>query len=345
MTGRIFSRILRIADSWAAGGRGWLRKILIGLVCLGFVGAGFGQQTFVGAHGRLSVKGNRIVDEHGKPVTLRGMSLYCWAEGGTQFYNARAINRLAQDWKCTVIRIPVLPQEYKKNPTNEISKVRTVMESCLANGIYAIVDWHSMAGAQKDIPLARAFFSTVAAAYGKTPNILYEPWNEPEHETWPVVKAYHEAIIPAIRAMDPDNIIICGNPVYDKRCADASANPIACTSNIVYSIHFYAATHKQLLRDDGSQALANGVALFASEYGTTLASGNGPCDTAETLLWWSWLEANNVGSANWSASCMAETSAAFKPGTPPSGPWTDAMLKPSGLMVRDYIKSHYSPPQ
>ena len=87
------------------------------------------------------------------------MSLYCWAPQGTQFFNTSAINHLVQDWKCTVIRIAILPRAYKRNPTREIDKVKTVMDACIANGIYAIIDWHSMAGAQKDVASSQAFFS------------------------------------------------------------------------------------------------------------------------------------------------------------------------------------------
>ena len=38
-------------------------------------------------------------------------------------------------------------------------------------------------------------------------------------------------------------------------------------------------------------------------------------------------------------AALGETSAAFKPGASATGPWTDAMLKPSGILVRDYILS------
>jgi endoglucanase len=275
------------------------------------------------------------------------MSMYCWSRQGAQFYNASAIHHLAQDWKCTVIRIPILPGAYKRNPTNEINKVKTVMDACIANGIYGIVDWHSMAGAQNDVASARSFFTTLAAAYGKTPNIMYEPWNEPVQESWAVIKAYHEAIISTLRAIDPDNIIICGSRHWDQQCAEASENPITISTNIAYSIHFYAATHKQSLRDNGLMALRNGVALFATEYGTSSSSGGGAYDPAETQLWWTWLDANDVGCANWSVAALAETSAAFQPGASATGPWTDAMLKPSGLLVRAYIigKSSQSRPQ
>ncbi len=319
------------------GARGLLALTLTGFTALAAVSLSFGEPPFVEVHGRLNVAGNKIVDQRGEPITLRGMSLYCWSPMGTQFYNASAIGHFVRDWKCTVIRIPILPATYRRNPTNEIAKVRTVLDACLANGIYVIVDWHAMGGAQNDIASARDFFSTLAAAYGNTPNLLYEPWNEPVQESWPVIKAYHEAIIQTIRAVDPASIIICGSRHWDQECEEASQDPITISTNIAYSIHFYAATHRQRLRDNGSCALKNGVALFCTEYGASSASGGGDYDPAETQLWWDWLDANHVGCANWSAAALGETSAAFQPGASAEGPWTDAMLKPSGLLVRNYL--------
>jgi endoglucanase len=300
------------------------------------------QQTFVDLHGRLAVKGNQIVDQHGAPTTLHGMSLYCWAKQGTQFFNTSAINHLAQDWKCTVIRIAILPSAYKRNPKAEIDTVKTVMDACIANGIYGIIDWHSMAGAQNDVQSSESFFTTLATNYGKTPNIMYEPWNEPVQESWKVIKAYHEAVISKIRPIDADSIIICGSRNWDQQIEEASKDPITTSKNIAYSIHFYAATHRQSLRNNGTAALKNGVALFCTEYGTSAASGNGSYDAAETQIWWKWLDDNNVGCANWSVAALAEISAAFQPNASATGPWPDTMLKPSGLLVRNYIMSKSS---
>lgn len=295
------------------------------------------QSTFVDVHGRLNVKGSGIVDKNGQAVVLHGMSLYCWSPAGTQFYNASAIDHLARDWKCTVIRIPILPRAFKRDPEAEIRKVKAVVDACIANGIYAVLDWHAMAGAQKDIDASVRFFSTLAAAYGKTPNVLYELWNEPVQEPWPVIKAYHEAVIAKIRAIDADSIIICGSRHWDQECEEASLNPIAPSNNIAYSIHFYAATHKQRLRDNGARAIKNGIALFCTEYGTSSATGGGAYDPQETQTWWQWLDTNKISSANWSVAALAETSAAFQPRAIATGPWTDDMLKPSGILVRDYI--------
>jgi endoglucanase len=282
-----------------------------------------------------------MIDQNGEPIALRGMSMYCWSNQGTRFYNPQAIDHLARDWKCTVIRIAILPGAYATNAGGEIQKVKTVMDACIANGIYAIVDWHAMEGAQNDLPSAENFFTTVAAAYGKTPNLMYEPWNEPVFEPWPVIKAYHEAVIAKIRALDPDNIIICGNRNWDQQCAEASRDPITSSSNIAYSIHFYAATHRADLRKVGDAALKNGVALFATEYGTCAADGSGGIDRDETRRWWKWLKKNDISCANWSVAALPETSAAFRPDTTPIGPWTDSVLSPSGLFVRDYLLREY----
>lgn len=300
-----------------------------------------GQPTFAGIHGRLRVGGNQIVDQNGEPTVLHGMSLYAWSAQGKQFYNGSAIDQLARDWKCTVIRAVVLPRDYRRDPEAEIQRVKTVVDACITNGIYVIINWHAMSGAQNNVPSARAFYTNMAMAYCKSPNVMYEPWNEPVQESWSVIKSYHEAIISSIRPIDPQGIIICGCRHWDQECEEASLDPITISSNLAYSVHFYAGSHRQPLRDNATSALQNGIALFCTEYGTCAASGGGALDPTETRLWWNWLEEHKIGSANWSVSALNETSAAFQPGTSPTGPWTDSMLKPSGILVRDYIRSHY----
>lgn len=292
------------------------------------------QPTPVSVHGQLRVQGNRIVNKHDVPVALHGMSMYAWAQQGLQFYNATAIRRLIQEWKCTVIRIPILPDKVG----TQTNQVRTVVDACIANGVYAILDWHSMEGANAGA--ASTYFKEMAAAYGNTPNVMYETWNEPVNENWATIKAYHEQVIKAIRSVDPDNIIICGNPQWDQRPDLAAANPITLSANIAYSLHFYAASHKQSIRANATAALSRGIALFSTEYGTSEASGSGTFDAAETQLWWNFLHANGIGSANWSVSALDETSAAFNNGTNATN-WTDSNLKPSGSLVKAFIMSKY----
>jgi endoglucanase len=292
------------------------------------------QTTPVSVHGQLKVQGNRIVNKNGQPVTLHGMSMYAWASQGLQYYTAAAVKRLIQEWKCTVIRVPILPGKVSV----QTGQLKTVVDACIANGVYVIIDWHSMGGAQASA--ASTFFKSMATAYGNTPNVMYETWNEPVNENWATIKAYHTQVIQAIRAIDPDNIIICGNPQWDQRSDLAAADPITVSSNIAYSLHFYAATHKAQFRTYAKAALDKGIALFSTEYGTSEASGNGAFNAAETQLWWTFLDQNGIGCANWSVAALSETSAAFKTGTSATN-WTDGDLNPSGTLVKAYIISKY----
>ena len=55
----------------------------------------------------------------------------------------------------------------------------------------------------------------------------------------------------------------------------ASENPIKGYNNIAYTLHFYAASHKQWLMNKAQKALDNGVALIVTEWGSVLADGGG----------------------------------------------------------------------
>lgn len=49
-------------------------------------------------------------------------------------------------------------------------------------------------------------------------------------------------------------------------------------ANVAYTLHYYAATHKQQLR---KKAQNNDLALLVTEYGTTDQSGDGFIDVTE----------------------------------------------------------------
>ena len=68
-------------------------------------------------------------------------------------------------------------------------------------------------------------------------------FNELNQESWPEVKVYAEAIIHVIRANDPDNVILVGCPHWDQDINLPAADPIRDQKNLMYTMHFYAATH------------------------------------------------------------------------------------------------------
>lgn len=314
--------------------KGIVGLLLTLLFCL-FAQPSFAQtQTVVQKYGQLRVQGNRIVDRSGNPVQLRGMSLY-WSQWIPKYYTQSTIRWLRDDWKITVVRAAMAVDSggYLTNPTAERNKVIAVVDAAISLGIYVIIDFH-IHEAQNQRAVAQSFFADMARRYGNTPNVIYETWNEPLNFSWAsVIKPYHEAVIDTIRQIDPDNIIICGTRNWSQEVDEAAANPIN-RPNIAYTLHFYANTHKQFLRDKAQSALNRGVALFVTEYGTTDASGNGAVNPGETRTWWDFLDRNFIGHANWSVADISESSAALTAGASPNGGWSLSQIKQSGQLVR-----------
>jgi endoglucanase len=54
-----------------------------------------------------------------------------------------------------------------------------------------------------------------------------------------VIKAYHVKVIAAIRANDPNNVIVAGTPDWSSDVVAAAQDPINGT-NIAYTFHYYA---------------------------------------------------------------------------------------------------------
>ena len=299
-------------------------------------------QSVVQQHGQLRVQGNRIVDEHGAPMQLRGMSLF-WSQWIPKYYTASTIKWLRDDWKVTVVRaaMAVKPDGYEKNPDAERAKVIAVVDAAIELGLYVIIDYHAHT-AHENLPLARAFFADMARRYGNVPNVIYETYNEPLDVSWTrVLKPYHEAVIDSIRKFDPDNIVVVGTRNWSQQVTEAAADPVERT-NVAYTLHFYANTHGQWLRDDAQKALDRGAALLVTEYGTTDATGDGPVNDAATREWWAFLDRNSIGYLNWSVADIRESSAALFQGASPEGGWTLKQIKPSGILVREKLRAEAS---
>jgi endoglucanase len=308
------------------------------LLILGFAPLPASAESAVERHGQLRVEGNRIVDRHGKPVVLRGMSLF-WSQWEPAYYNEPAVRWLRDDWHIDIIRaaMAVHNDGYLKHPEREMKKVEAVIDAAVKLGIYVIVDWHAH---QPEPAAAGDFFARIAAKYGHHPNIIYETWNEPlrEHDWGTIIKPYHEAVIPRIRAHDPDNLIVAGTQTWSQDVDKAAADPLSFR-NVAYTLHFYAGSHRQELRDKAERAMKNGAALFVTEWGTTDANGDGKVHEEETRRWWDFMEKNQLSYLNWSVADKREASAALLPGASGQGRWPEWMLSPSGKLVRAQLRA------
>lgn len=296
-----------------------------------------GSGGFVSKHGALRVEGNRVVDKDRQPVQLRGMSLF-WSQWSS-FYVAKNVDVMVDDWKSTVVRAALGVENdggYLTAAQANVAKVRAIVDRAIARDIYVIIDWHDH-HAQDHVAQATTFFEEMAKAYGKQPHVIFEVYNEPMDTTWPVVKSYAEQMIGKIRKAGSENLIIVGTPNWSQDVDVAAQSKITSDSNVAYTLHFYAATHKQELRDKAKAALDRGIALFVTEWGTCSADGNGSVDEAETRTWLSFLESRSISWANWALNDKAEACSAIKTGAGSTGPWREDQLTQSGLLVKNAI--------
>jgi endoglucanase len=253
------------------------------------------DSSVVGRYGQLAVQGNKIVDKNGNPVVLRGMSLY-WSQWKGQFYNSSCVRWLRDDWNISILRAAMAVESggYLTNPSVEKAKVVAVVDACINLGIYVIIDWHDH-HAHLHQAQSVAFFEEMAAKYRSYPNVIYEIYNEPQPPaSWDVdIKPYADTVVKHIRAIDPNNLVVVGTPSWSKDVYGAALNPLSY-NNITYTLHFYAGTHGQWLRDVATVALSLGAALFVSEFGTCESSGTGPIDSVETEIWMRFMEQNKL---------------------------------------------------
>ncbi|MEQ1799245.1 MAG: glycoside hydrolase family 5 protein, partial [Lacibacter sp.] len=187
-----------------------MKKILLIIFLSSFCFAGKSQP--VKTHGQLKVKGTQLVDEHGNPVALHGMS-FGWHNLWPRFYNKGAVHTLVTDWNSTVVRasmgIELNDSGYLKSPARSVELMTNVIDACIKENVYVIIDWHDHNIHLKE---AKEFFAVMSKKYAGNPHIIYEVFNEPDYETWAEVKAYSEEVIKVIRANDPVNIILVGSP-------------------------------------------------------------------------------------------------------------------------------------
>jgi endoglucanase len=301
------------------------------------------SDTPVGRHGQLRVQGTLLIDEHDNPVQLKGpSSMWLNWESAPYAESKEGLKWMRDDWKATVIRaaMGIAPANgYLKNPTKAKSQVKTIVENAIELGMYVIVDWHEEE-ANTHQSEAAAFFSELAQTYGNYPNVIYETFNEPVKQDWStVLKPYHEAVIAAIRNVDPDNVIVLGTGNWSQYVDQAATDPIQL-ANIMYTLHFYSCSHTQWLRERGDYALNRGLAIFVTEWGATHADGGvtGSLCLEEAQLWHDWMNQNGLSWAAWKFDKCSDLSCYFKSSAPVTGGWTDEQLNGHGPFVRDRMR-------
>lgn len=268
--------------------------------------------------GALRVSGNRLVDKNGTAIQLRGISTHglAWFPG---YINDACFRQLRSEWNANVVRLAMYTAESGGYCTGgnrgELTElVKKGVRLATSNDLYAIVDWHILSDNNPNMHVseAKTFFNDISSTFANNTNVLYEICNEPNGGTsWNDIKKYANQVIPVIRKNDPDAVIIVGTPTWSQEVDKAAASPLN-QGNVLYALHFYAATHKDDLRNRLVGAVRGGLPVFVSEFGICDASGNGSIDQGSANAWISTLNDLGVSWCMWSLCNKAESASVLK---------------------------------
>ncbi|MCF0223584.1 MAG: cellulase family glycosylhydrolase, partial [Fibrobacter sp.] len=314
----------------------------------------------VSQYGKLKANGGHLSGScaaySDKNVQVKGMSLF-WSNGAqlsTTFYTEKGINLMVKEMNIEVVRFAMgvdsekfedQGRSYLASDHGKILQeayLDNVIRAAIDNDIYIIIDWH-MESANGKTSQAAKFFGEMAKMYGQYNNVIFEVWNEPVGADMGTVASHANSVIKAIRDAGSDNLVLVGSPEWSshpEQCAAASISDPA--KNWGCTLHFYAATHQVGnggYNSRAEEAIGKGVPVFATEWGTVSADGNGGANESASSDWIKWMNSNGVSWANWSGSAQDEGSAAFATEAINNGKLTYTQ---SGSMVKGWMNQNAS---
>ncbi|MGH3738683.1 MAG: cellulase family glycosylhydrolase [Micromonosporaceae bacterium] len=305
-------------------------------------------QTPVAINGQLRVCGVQLCNQYGHPIQLRGMSTH-GLQWFARCYNDASLDALAYDWRSDLLRTAMYVQEggYETNPAGFTNQVNALVDEAQERGMYVMIDFHILnpGDPMYNLDRAKSFFAAVSSRNAQKNHVIYEIANEPNGVSWATIKSYAEQVIPVIRSNDPDAVIIVGTRAWSSlgvsegsNANEVINNPVNA-SNIMYTFHFYAASHHDNYRAEVARA-AGYLPLFVTEFGTVTYTGGGTFDPGSSTAWLDLLDRLKIGYANWTYSDADESSAAFRSGTCAGSSYTGtAVLTESGNFMRSRIRT------
>lgn len=291
--------------------------------------------------GKLSVKGTNLVAEDGSTVQLHGVSTHglAWFP---EYVNCDSFQTLRDKFGANVIRLAMYTGE---NGGYCTGGDKNVLKKLVEDGVsyatqldmYVIIDWHILSDNNPNTYKAEAiaFFDEMSKNYADNDHVIYEICNEPNGGTsWEDVKSYAEEVIPVIRKNDKDAVILVGTPTWSQDVDKAAANPLD-GDNLMYVLHFYAATHKDDLRNKMKAAIDGGLPVFISEFSICDASGNGGLDYDSANQWLEVINEYGLSYVGWNLSNKNESSSILKSSCTKTSGYTRDDLSDSGKWLTD----------
>lgn len=198
----------------------------------------------------LTSKGNMFVNEDGEQVVLKGVVV-------PESHELNEDGRFDEDFYedvfalgGNVVRVPVSPEEYKKDDYYLWRYLDKVVAWAGENDSYVILDWdytgNPVDGSGDEMPnmkenpldYSAEFWKSTAEYFKNTPNVIYEIYNEPVGMSDTEWKRCAESLIGVIRDAGADQLIIVGSPDYNYSL-DWLDELGMDGENLAFSLHVY----------------------------------------------------------------------------------------------------------
>jgi endoglucanase len=277
------------------------------------------EPNLVSHNGWLSIDEEKIVNEKGEQVMLRGVNshhIFSWG----YLYDYNNLKTLKETWGVNIFRIAMYthPEEegYVKNKYLK-DEVKRIVDLCIELDLYVIIDWHILHDNNPRTYEKEAieFFDIMSKEYADVPNVLYEICNEPSGKdvTWDkVIKPYAENLIATIRKNSPKSIIIVGTANWSKDTESVIKNPLK-HDNITYAVHTYLGKDIYTVEDYIKLAIKEKLPIIITECAPTDGSGDGYLYFEQYKKWVAYLEENNLSWMVWQLSDKFESSSLLIP--------------------------------
>jgi endoglucanase len=304
-------------------------------------------------YGALRVKGTYLTDQKGKKVVLKGISTH-GLQWFPEYVNEKTFRDLHDTFHMNLVRLALYTDENGYCSGGDKKELEKVIDrgvkAATKHQMYVIIDWHVLHDLtpKKYEKQAKSFFKKMAKKYRKNPHVIYEICNEPNGGTgWEEIRSYAKKIIPVIHKYNKNAVVLVGTPNWSQELLDAAKNPLPKTGkykNVMYTLHFYATTHRDELRTKLKQAHEQKLPVFVSEFGICDASGNGSIDKQQANQWMALLNQYKISYANWSLCNKDEAASFLKPSCKKlygfktsdlstSGKWLTKVLTGSGKVT------------
>lgn len=214
----------------------------------------------------LHTTGTKILNSSNQPVILRGVNLISTNWGRNYpTWNPKAIDVATHDWHANVIRTRIYENEFSTNPSQFFLDLETqILAPARKNGLYVII--HPWFGDNDSLPGSGGvkMWLAVAKRYQNDPHIIYDLFAEPHDLTFSDLQKTYTTLIPQVRAIAPNSLIMVTGLDWGRDINAWIASPLPYP-NLVYRSNPYNKTGEF---ESYFGRIAEKYPVFLGEFGT-----------------------------------------------------------------------------